>query len=300
MVDMSCQNSLAFQMQEVGPRDGFQIIDEFIPTSIKLETIDRMVKAGLTKIQVTSFVNPKAVPQMRDAAEVAATCVEKYPDTQIFALVPNLRGAQNAADTGLREIAVVLSLSESHNKANVGKSVAESIEETKRIRDAFPEMKIVQDISTVFGCPFEGKLELQNLIELISELNDIGICEFTLCDTIGTAHPAQVKKVFETVSATFPDKIFNVHIHDTRNMGMLNTYIAIQCGARGVQSSLGGLGGCPFAPGASGNTATEDLVYMLHAEGFETGVDFNRLLEAARYLKGLVKGNYSGHLAMIG
>ena len=300
MANGSGQNGYVLQVQEVGPRDGFQIVDEFIPTSIKLETIDRLVKAGLSKIQITSFVSPKAVPQMSDAADVASACVERYPDMQLFALVPNLRGARNAVDAGLMEIAVVLSLSESHNKANVGKSVMESVEETKRIRDTFPDLKIVQDISTAFGCPFEGKMETPPLVELIGKLCDIGINEFTLCDTIGTAYPKQVETVFKTVRTAFPDIIFNVHIHDTRNMGMVNTYVAIQHGARGVQSSLGGLGGCPFAPGASGNTATEDLVYMLHEEGFDTGVDFKQLMDAARFLKEHVNGNYSGHQVTIG
>ena len=216
------------QMQEVGPRDGFQIVEQFIPTETKLEIIDRLIKSGLEKIQITSFVSPKAVPQMRDAAEVASACVERYPDMQFFALVPNLRGAQGAVDAGLSEIAPVLSLSESHNKANVGKTVLESIEETRRIRDAFPDLKIVQDISTVFGCPFEGQMEIPPLIDLIGKISELGIAEFTLCDTIGTAYPKQVKEVFDTVKTAFPSIVFNVHIHDTRNMGIINTYIAIQ------------------------------------------------------------------------
>jgi hydroxymethylglutaryl-CoA lyase len=293
------QSGFAPVIQEVGPRDGFQIVKQFIPTEIKLETIDRLVKAGLSKIQVTSFVSPKAIPQMSDASEVARACVERYPGTMIFALVPNLRGAQNAVNAGLREVAVVLSLSESHNKANVGKSVDESLEEIKRIRHTFPELKIMQDIATTFSCPFEGRMEIPPLVELIGKLSDIGIGEFTLCDTIGTAYPKQVEEVFDTVRTAFPDAVFNVHIHDTRNMGMLNSYVAIKHGARGVQSSLGGLGGCPFAPGASGNTATEDLVYMLHAEGFDTGVNFDLLLDAARFLRKHVAGNYSGHQVMI-
>ena len=288
------------QIQEVGPRDGFQIVQQFIPTETKLDIIGRLVRSGLTKIQATSFVSPKAVPQMRDAAEVASLCVERYPDTQFFALVPNLRGAQGAVDAGLDEVAPVLSLSESHNKANVGKTVVESIEETKRIRDAYPDLKIVQDISTVFGCPFEGDMDIPPLIEMIGKISELGINEFTLCDTIGTAYPKQVEDVFDSVKTAFPDIVFNVHIHDTRNMGMINTYIAIQHGAIGVQSSLGGLGGCPFAPGASGNTATEDLVYMLCAEGFDTGIDFDQLLDAAKFLRKQVAGNYSGHHVMIG
>ncbi len=284
-----------FVIEEVGPRDGFQIIKEFIPTEVKLETIDRLVKSGLKRIQVTSFVSPKAVPQMSDATEVAQTCLERYPDTDIFALVPNLRGAQNAAAAGLKEVSVVLSLSESHNKANVGKTVEQSLEETRKIREAFPDMKLVQDIATSFSCPYEGQMEIPPLVDLIGKLYDIGIREFTICDTIGTAYPKQVADVFDTIRAAFPDVDFNVQIHDTRKMGLICSYTAIQHGAVGVQASVGGLGGCPFAPGASGNAATEDLVYMLRAEGYDTGVDFDLLLDAARYLKHHVDGNYSGH-----
>ena len=294
------ENGKAPVLQEVGPRDGFQIVKEFIPTEVKLETIERLVKAGVSKIQITSFVSPKAIPQMSDATAVAAACLDRYPESKLFALVPNLRGAQSAVDVGLREVSAVLSLSESHNKANVGKTVAESVAETRRIRDSYPELRIVQDIATTFGCPFEGKMEIPPLLELLGKLVEIGISEFTLCDTIGTAHPQQVKEVFSTVKTAFPDAVFNVHIHDTRNMGMLNTYVAIRCGAVGVQSSLGGLGGCPFAPGASGNVATEDLVYMLREEGVETGVDFELVLEAAKFLKKRVASNYSGHHVMIG
>ena len=283
------------QIQEVGPRDGFQIIEQFIPTEIKLETIDLLIKSGIKKIQVTSFVNPKAVPQMSDASEIASICVQKYPDASIFALVPNLRGADNAVNAGLNEIAVVLSLSESHNKANVGKTVAESIDELKRIKDVHSSIKIDVDISTAFSCPFEGEMEISKLVELVGNLYEIGIRDMTLCDTIGSAYPSQIVTAFDTVLSEYADVVFNVHIHDTRNMGMLNTYLAILHGAVGVQSSLGGLGGCPFAPGASGNTATEDLVYMLGAEGFDTGVDFGLLLDAARFLKEHVDGNYSGH-----
>ena len=294
------ENGKAPVLQEVGPRDGFQIVKEFIPTEVKLETIERLVKAGVSKIQITSFVSPKAIPQMSDATAVAAACLDRYPESKLFALVPNLRGAQSAVDVGLREVSAVLSLSESHNKANVGKTVAESVAETRRIRDSYPELRIVQDIATTFGCPFEGKMEIPPLLELLGKLVEIGISEFTLCDTIGTAHPHQVKEVFSTVKTAFPDAVFNVHIHDTRNMGMLNTYVAIRGGAVGVQSSLGGLGGCPFAPGASGNVATEDLVYMLREEGVETGVDFELVLEAAKFLKKRVASNYSGHHVMIG
>lgn len=283
------------QVVEIGPRDGFQSVKEFIPTEMKIAIIDQLVETGISKIQASSFISPKAIPQMRDAAAVVEGSIERHPETSFFALVPNLFGAKAAVAAGLKEISTVLSLSESHNMANVKRTVAESVEEVKRIRDEFPQLAITQDIATVYACPYEGKMELAPLIDLIGKLWDIGIRAFTLCDTIGMAYPTQIKETLDAVKKAFPEGIWGLHIHDTRNMGIVNSYYGILQGIDSVQASLGGLGGCPFAPGASGNTATEDLVYMLHQEGFETGIDFEKLLAAAKLLKQNVDGNYSGH-----
>lgn len=280
---------------EIGPRDGFQSIKEFIPTEEKLKIIDGIVKAGYKKIEVTSFVSPKAIPQMKDAKEVAAECLKRYPEVEFYALVPNLYGARTAVELGMKEVAPVISLSESHNKANINKTVAESIEAIREIKETYPELKLLVEIATVFGCPFEGEMKIKPLIELLDKLYEIGINNFVLCDTIGVAYPAQVKRTFKTVIEKYKDCTFGVHIHDTRNMGILNTYTAIQCGAEDIQTSVGGLGGCPFAPGASGNTSSEDLIYMLNKEGYDTGVDFKALLEVARYEKTIIDGSYSGH-----
>ncbi|MHB1314536.1 MAG: hydroxymethylglutaryl-CoA lyase [Christensenellales bacterium] len=280
---------------EIGPRDGFQSVKEFIPTEIKIQIIDKLVKAGVSKIQASSFISPKAIPQMRDAAEVVETVIAKYPKTHFFALVPNLFGAKAAAAAGLKEISPVLSLSEAHNKANVNRTVEQSLEEVTRIRQELPDIKITQDIATAFACPFIGKMEIPPLIELIGKIQSLGIHSFTLCDTIGMAYPEQIKNVIQAVKKAFPDKEFGLHIHDTRNMGILNSYVGILNGINSVQTTVGGLGGCPFAPGASGNTATEDLVYLLQREGYDTGIDFDLLLDTAKYLKENVVGNYSGH-----
>ncbi len=280
---------------EIGPRDGFQNVKTYIPVEIKLQIIDGLVKAGYKKIQCTSFVSPRAIPQMVDAAQVAQTVLEKYPEVQFFALVPNLRGAQNAVAAGLKEINPVMSLSESHNLNNVRRTREQSIEEIRSIREAFPDIKITQDIATVFGCPFEGEMSVDALVELVGRLDGLGIHAFTLCDTVGLAYPALVQKVFGAVKKAFPTDEFNVHIHDTRNMGLLNSYVALECGADSVQAAVGGLGGCPFAPGASGNTSSEDLVYMLNKCGFDTGVDFDKLLETAKFAKKVIDGNFSGH-----
>ncbi len=283
------------QVVEIGPRDGFQNVKDYIPAAIKLNIIDNLVKAGYKKIQCTSFVSPKAIPQMVDATEIAETVLKRYPDVDFFALVPNFRGAQNAVAAGLKEITPVMSLSESHNMANVKRTCQESVEEMRKIRQAFPDVKITQDIATVFGCPFEGEQSVHALLRLIEQLDALGIHAFTLCDTVGLAYPTLVEKVFAAVKKEFPNNEFNVHIHDTRNMGILNSYVALQCGADSVQAAIGGLGGCPFAPGASGNTSSEDLVYMLNKCGYDTGIDFAQLLATAKYAKGIIDGNFSGH-----
>jgi len=280
---------------EIGPRDGFQNIKEFIPTEIKISVIDKLVQSGIKKIQACSFISPKAIPQMRDAKEVAEAVISKYPQTDFFALVPNLFGAKAAAAAGLKEIAPVISLSETHNKANVNRTVEQSLEEIGTIRQELPDIKITQDVATAFVCPYEGRMEVQPLIDLIGKIQSLGVHSFTLCDTTGDAYPQQIKDVLESVKKAFPSEEFNLHTHDTRNMGIVNTYTGILNGVSNVETTLGGLGGCPFAPGASGNTATEDLVYMLHLEGYDTGIDFDLLLEAAKFLRSNVSGNYSGH-----
>lgn len=283
---------------EIGPRDGFQSVKEFIPTKVKLNIIDGVIKAGYKKVQITSFVSPKAIPQMQDAKQVAETVLDKYSDqgVEFFALVPNFYGARTAYEVGLREVTPVMSLSESHNMNNVKRTCQQSLDELKKIRDAFPDLKITQDIATVFGCPFEGEMQsVDPLLELIRKMREIGIHHFTLCDTIGVAYPTLIEEVFHAVKREFPDDEFNVHIHDTRNMGILNSLTALKCGAHSVQAAIGGLGGCPFAPGATGNTSSEDLVYMLNKCGYDTGIDFDQLLATAKYAKEHIAGNFSGH-----
>lgn len=280
---------------EIGPRDGFQNVKDFIPTEFKLEIIDGLVKSGFGKIQCTSFVSPKHIPQMRDAAEIVRTVMDKYPDVGFFALVPNFHGAKLAHEAGIREITPVMSLSASHNLANVNRTHEQSLEEFARIRGEFPDFILTPDIATVFGCPFEGNMELGPLLELMAKIIGLGIRAVTLCDTIGVAVPSQIRRVVEASKRAFPECEINLHIHDTRNMGILNSYEGVKCGADSVQASVGGLGGCPFAPGATGNTATEDLVYLLEREGYDTDIDQGVLLQTARKLHERVRGNYSGH-----
>lgn len=284
---------------EVGPRDGFQNLCNYVPLEDKLHFIDGLIASGIRHMQITSFVSPKAIPQMKDAADVARLSLEKHPDADLFALVPNLRGAQTAHDIGMKKVANVISLSESHNKANIRRTHDESFAELARIRETFPDMTVTVDVATAFGCPFEGRLPAGKLLSFLKRACETGVREFTLCDTTGMANPAQVREVVKAVRDSFPDCVFQVHIHDTRNMGMVNTLAAIEAGIDSVQSTLGGLGGCPFAPGASGNTATEDLVNMLEEMGFETGIELKKLVDLAREEKAKIPGIYSGHLVNI-
>lgn len=281
---------------EIGPRDGFQSIScMMIPTEVKLEIIEAILAAGVKTLQCTSFVSPKAIPQMQDAAKIAAYMLEKHPDIETFALVPNFQGAKLAAEAGLKKVAPVISLSASHNQNNVRRTHQESFDELKRIMDTFPELELDLDVATAFGCPFEGRMTTSALVDFVGKLHDMGIRQFNICDTIGVAYPAQVREAFGALLTAFPDAGFSAHIHDTRNMGILNSLEAVRCGIDTIQTTLGGLGGCPFAPGATGNTATEDFVYVLELEGYDTGIDQKKLVEAARLEAEKIPGNYSGH-----
>jgi hydroxymethylglutaryl-CoA lyase len=293
------KNNKTIEIYEIGPRDGFQSVRDYIPFKTKLAVIERIIEAGVKRIQVTSFVSPKAIPQMRDAKELVEVCIEKYPEIEFSALVPNMYGATIAAETGMKKISYVVSLSESHNRANIRRSHEESFEELQKIMGELPQMDICLDLATAFGCPFEGKKTPEAGIAFLHPFIDLGIKTVNLCDTIGVANPAQVRDTIALINGTFPDLTLQIHIHDTRNMGMVNTLAAIESGVKTTQSTLGGLGGCPFAPGASGNLATEDLVHMLSEMGYDTGIDEHKLIEAARFESTVIDGIYSGHLYKI-
>lgn len=287
------------QIVEVGPRDGFQNLKDYIPVEQKLKVIEDLIGAGIKSIQHTSFVSPKAIPQLKDAKELTSILLEKYPDYDFFALVPNLYGARSAYELGLRKVSYVVSLSVSHNKANINRTHEESLEELKTIIETYKDLNVCVDVATTFGCPFEGKYTTGHVLKFLDRVANMGVKEMSLADTIGVANPKQVREIVSAAVKEFPEIEFQVHIHDTRNMGMVNTLVAIESGITKAQSTLGGLGGCPFAPGASGNTATEDLVFMLNDMGYETGIDVDKLIEAAKYEKSIITGNFSGHLVNI-
>ena len=286
------------EVVEVGPRDGFQSVRCAAPiaSELKLEVIDKLIAAGVKHMEYTSFVSPKAIPQLADAQTVTEAVMKKYPGLDLFALVPNLRGAQNAYELGLRKVCCVVSLSKSHNKANINRTHEQSLEAYQEIRAAYPDLEVVVDLATTFGCPFEGKYnDSQAVVNFLKDYADAGMTTCCLCDTIGIADHAQVKSVIGELKASYPNLQLQVHFHDTRGLGMVNTMAAIESGVTEVQSALGGLGGCPFAPGASGNLSTEDMVWMLNEMGFKTGVSFSKVLEAAKFQAIHIPGNYSGH-----
>ncbi len=289
-----------FRICEVGPRDGFQSVKcAQIPPEQKIEIIEQILDSGVKHIEFTSFVSPKAIPQMADAAEVTKTVLERHPDADLFALVPNLRGAANAYSLGLRKVCYVVSLSVSHNKANINRTHEQSLEAYKEIRATYPDLDVIVDIATTFGCPFEGKdgkySDPAAVVAFLKDYVDAGMKICNLCDTIGIADPAQIKMILNAVKEAYPQLELQVHLHDTRGLGMVNAMAAIECGVTGIQVALGGLGGCPFAPGASGNLSTEDTVWMLNEMGYETGINFSKLLAAAKAQKEVIAGNYSGH-----
>ena len=287
---------------EVGPRDGFQNVKEFIPTEEKLRVIDMLIDAGVKSMEIGSFVHPKAIPQMKDIKEVVTKTLEKHGDEGIdfFALVPNLYGAKAAAACGLKKIDTVISVSESHNKANINRTVEESLQGLAKIREELPDIDIILSMATTFTCPFEGITPVENVLRIIRRGVQLGIHKYCLADTIGQADPKMVRDTIAIVKKVFPNEYFEVHIHDTRNMGVACTLAAIEAGIPNVQAALGGLGGCPFAPGASGNVASEDLIYMFNAMDMETGIDFDKMLAAAKYETTIIDGNFSSHQIHIG
>ncbi|MGH7393629.1 MAG: hydroxymethylglutaryl-CoA lyase [Candidatus Rokuibacteriota bacterium] len=286
---------------EVGPRDGFQIEPEFIPTPQKVEVVDLLAGAGLPRIEVTSFVHPKVVPQTRDAEEVMAR-IRRRPGTRYSALVPNDKGAVRAVDAGVDEIHTVLSASESHNLANVNMTIAESVEKLRAVMQVAERARVPVGcgISTSFGCPFEGPVPLARLDSVVGRLVDIGARAIGLADTTGMANPRQVQGVLEHLMARFPGIEWTLHTHDTRAMAIPNILAALEYGVTHVDASIGGLGGCPFAPGASGNVCTEDLVHCLHAMGVETGVDLDRLVAVSRRVQEIVGRALPGQIVKAG
>jgi hydroxymethylglutaryl-CoA lyase len=286
---------------EVGTRDGFQIEPDFIPTERKIEVVNRLSATGMPTIEVTSFVSPKAVPQLRDAEEVMAK-ITRRPGTVYSALVPNDKGAVRAVDAGVDEIHTVVSASESHNLANVNMTIAESIAKLGAVAEVAHRagLPVSAGISCSFGCPFEGEVPLSRLESVVARLVGLGARGIGLADTTGMANPAQVSRVLEHLVPRFAAIEWTLHTHDTRAMAIPNILAAMEKGVTHFDASIGGLGGCPFAPGASGNVCTEDLIHCLHAMGVETGVDLDALIETSRRVQAIVGRILPGQIVKAG
>ncbi len=270
---------------EVGPRDGLQNEPARIPTAAKIAFVDGLTNAGCPVIEVSAFVSPKWVPQMADATEVFAG-IEKRPGTRYTALVPNLAGLERAHAAGVTEVAIFAAASESFSKKNINQTIGESLETYRAVCDRARtlSLRVRAYLSTAFGCPFEGDVDPGRVAEVADDLIGMGAFEVAVSDTIGIAHPGQVPRVVGAVAERLPLNQIALHFHDTRGTALANVLVALDLGITTFDSSAGGLGGCPYAPGATGNLATEDLLYMLHGLGVETGIDLNAIIEASAAL----------------
>jgi hydroxymethylglutaryl-CoA lyase len=285
---------------EVGPRDGFQILPNFIATADKIRIINSLVRAGIRRMEVASFVHPKAVPQMRDATEVLQGIASA--DCQVFALVPNLKGAERALQAGAKMLNIVVSASESHNRSNVRMSMEESLATFPAVLDLAGQahVPVRASISTSFGCPFEGAVPVERVLAVGRRLVDIGCVELNLCDTTGMANPRLVARLARLARREFPGTALAMHFHNTRGAGAANLLAALQNGITSFEASFGGLGGCPFAPGASGNVCTEDMVHMLHEMGLATGIDLPALLTAVQEAEQILGMTFVGQVIKAG
>lgn len=297
-------------LYEVGPRDGLQNEKQILPTERKREMIDGLLDSGLRRVEITSFVNPRWIPAMADHMELASQ-IERRPGVQLSALVPNMRGLDGATRAGMEEVAVFMAASQTHNHKNINKSTEHALETYRGVvGEALSRgMKVRGYVSCVYGCPYEGEISLDNVLEVSHALLDMGVYELSLGDTIGVGTPRQIEYIFRGLMRSGIDlSRVAVHFHDTRGTALANITVALQFGIRTIDSAVGGLGGCPYAPGASGNVATEDVVYMLHGMGVKTGVDLDKLVsisarlggQLARELPSKYLKAHLGHCARVG
>jgi hydroxymethylglutaryl-CoA lyase len=298
---MESKNRQRIYINEVVTRDGFQIEPGFVPTEEKIKLINRLSRSGVAMIEATSFTSPKAIPNLRDAEEVMRQ-IERVPGVRYTVLIPNRKGCERAIACGVDEINLVMSASQSHNRANLRMSCEQSLAQFAEIVKCAQGAPVSMNasLSTSFGCPFDGVITEQRVLEVVGRFLELGIQSVTLCDTTGMANPRQVRSLCEAVKARWPKVKFTMHFHNTRGMGLANVVAALEAGMLDFDASLAGLGGCPFAPGASGNICTEDTVHMLEQMGYDTGVDLDLLLGIARDLPGIVGHDVPGQLIKAG
>ena len=273
------------QIVEVGPRDGLQNEKIWVETETKIALIEKLADAGLTKIEAASFVSPKWVPQMKDAFEVLSG-IERRPGVTYPVLTPNLKGFERALEAGVTEVAVFGAASEAFSQKNINCSISESVERFRPVLEAAKKnsVRVRGYISCVLGCPYQGEVPLENVVNLAEKMFEMGCYEISLGDTIGIGTPLKAKKMVETVAEKVPVSNLALHFHDTRGQALANIYACLELGVSVIDASVSGLGGCPYAQGATGNVATEDVVYMLHGIGIKTGVDIEKLIETGRFI----------------
>lgn len=273
---------------EVGPRDGLQIAKTRMTTEAKVRWIQAIAAAGVHEIEVGSFVPPRVIPQLSDTPEVVAQVLATIPGLTVQALAPNLRGVQNAYHAGVHKISIPVSVSDGHSMANLNRTPAQSIEMMRDIMawlGAQPrKVPVVAGCSTAFGCSIDGVVPIAKTVALAKGLADAGVDQIMLADTVGYAYPSQIKEVVRATRDAIGDKLYGLHLHDTCGLGLANALAGLEEGIRAFDCCLAGLGGCPYAPGASGNVVTEDLVFMLESMGFATGIDLPELIDARRLL----------------
>jgi hydroxymethylglutaryl-CoA lyase len=298
---MSEQSKKFVTVTEVGTRDGFQAEPEFIATADKVATINGLIDAGVRSIEATSFVSPRALPQLADAAEVLAQ-VHRNPNVRLAVLVPNARGAERAAAAKADMMVGFISASESHCKTNLNKSIDQAIADFAEVVPIARQwdIKLRGAVATAFGCPFEGEVSLDNILKIVGSYHAHGIRNITFGDTTGMATPPVVTRVVDAVRNKYPEMEIALHFHNTRGVGLANVMNGLQLGVREFESSIAGLGGCPFAPGATGNICTEDLVYLLEECGYETGIDLEKLIGVAKQVEQMMGRQLPGQMMKAG
>jgi hydroxymethylglutaryl-CoA lyase len=288
-------------MQEVGTRDGFQAEAAFVDTQEKVALVDALSQSGLAKIEVTAFVSPKAIPALRDAEAVMRSIARK-PGVVYSALVPNVRGAERAIECGTDELNLVMSASETHNLSNLRMTREQSFAGLAEVVQLAKERNVPTNasLSCSFGCPMEGDVPVATVMQWCERLVGLGVHGISLCDTTGMAYPTQVTALVSAFRKQWPDTELTLHFHNTRGMGLANVLASIDQGADRFDAALGGIGGCPYAPGATGNVCTEEIVHALELMGYDTGVDLARLLDCSRRLPGLVGHDTPSQIAKAG
>ena len=277
------------QIVEVGPRDGLQNEKEWVPTETKISLIEKLANAGLTKIEATSFVSPKWVPQLKDAHEVF-TGIKRISDVSYPVLTPNMKGFERALEADAKEIAVFSAASETFTQKNINCSIEESINRFRPVLDEAKKTNIPVRgyISCVLGCPYQGNVAVEDVVNLAAKMTEMGCFQISLGDTIGAGTPVQAKRMVQKVSEKVPVSKLALHFHDTRGQALANIFACLELGVTVIDASVAGLGGCPYAKGATGNVATEDVVFMLHGMDIETGIDLNKLIETGRFISGVL------------